>query len=63
MATMTLTCETMSALGISDADLTTPQLGGRAKQLLEPLLASSGFDMSRGIRVIRLAVMGYILEQ
>jgi hypothetical protein len=54
MPTLTLTAETLATLGVRRAQLVpTFTLDGRG--LVEALLVSRGFDMTRAVRVVELA--------
>jgi hypothetical protein len=62
--TLTLTLETLAAVGVSRDDLLQPALSSDAKRLLEALLTSRGFDVTRAVRVIELASgEGFVLAQ
>ena len=62
--TLTLTLETLAALGVSRGDLLQPVLSSDATRLLEALLVSRGFDISRAVQVIELASgEGFVLTQ
>jgi hypothetical protein len=61
--TLTVTRETLDALGVSAADLQEPTLTGHAKRGLEAILASRGFDVTRDIEVIVLPSGGVVLSQ
>jgi hypothetical protein len=64
MPTLTLALGTLEALGVSRADLDERVLGPDARRILEPLLASRGFDVTRTVHVIPLASGdGFILTQ
>jgi hypothetical protein len=61
--TITLTMDTLNALGVSLADLL-PILQRETVTLLEPLLASRGFDVTKDVRVVVLATGdGVVLTQ
>ena len=60
MPTLTLTLDTLAALGVSRDDLLQPVLSSDATRLLEPLLASRGFDISRAVQVIERAATGCV---
>ena len=63
MPTITLTRTTLEALGVSPDDLT-EAITAEAKRLLEPLLASRGFDVTRTVHVVELASGdGFVLTQ
>jgi len=61
MPTITLRPETLSGLGVPAADLREPTLTGHVKRALGALLASRGFDLTRDIRVVELALGGFLL--
>jgi hypothetical protein len=62
--TLTLTPETVDALGVAPADLLGPTLSASAGRLLQALLVSRGFDPSRTIHVSELADGGgFLLTQ
>jgi hypothetical protein len=62
--TLTLTLETLAALGISRDDLLQPAPSSDAKRRLEALLTSRGFDVSGAVRVIELTSgEGFVLMQ
>jgi hypothetical protein len=62
--TLTLTSETLGTLGIPRDDLLQPAPSSAAKQRLEALLTSRGFDVTRAVRVIELASgEGFVLTQ
>ena len=64
MLTLTVTRETLEALGVSSADLQQPSLTGHAKRSLEPMLASRGFDPARDIHlVVLVGGEGIVLTQ
>jgi hypothetical protein len=64
MPTLTVSRETLEALGVSYADLLGSSLTGHAKRSLEPMLASRGFDPARDIRLVVLASgEGVVLTQ
>jgi hypothetical protein len=61
---MTLTLETLAALDVSRNDLLEPVLSSDAKRVLEALLTSRGFDITRTVRVVELASgEGFVLTQ
>jgi hypothetical protein len=63
MPTITLTRTTLEALGVSPDDFT-GAIRAEAKLLLEPLLASRGFDVTRTVHVVELASgEGFVLTQ
>jgi len=63
MPTITLTRATLEALGVSPDDFT-GAITVEAKRLLEPLLASRGFDVTRTVHVVELANgEGFVLTQ
>jgi hypothetical protein len=63
MPTITLTCGTLEALGVSPEALTY-HLTRAETRLLEPLLAGRGFDIMRAISVVVLASgKGFVLSQ
>ena len=53
MPTLTLTFETLEPLGVRRAQLV-PVFTLEGRGLLEALLASRSFDMSRAVRVVKL---------
>jgi hypothetical protein len=63
MPTLTLTTETLATLGIRRQQLVpTFTLDGRG--LMDALLTSRGFDMSRAVRVVELASgEGFVFTQ
>jgi hypothetical protein len=62
--TLTLTLETLTALGVPRDDLLEPVLSSEAIRHLEALLTSRGFDVTRAVRVIELASgEGFVLAQ
>ena len=62
--TLTLTQETIKTLGIARADIVQAVLPANAKRLLEALLASRGFDVTRSVYVRELANgEGFLLTQ
>jgi hypothetical protein len=62
--TLALTWETLAALGVSRDDLLQPVLSSDATRLLEALLVSRGFDISRAVQVIELTSgAGFVLTQ
>jgi hypothetical protein len=63
MPTLTLTTETLATLGIRRQQLVpTFTLDGRG--LMDALLASRGFDLSRAVRVVELASgEGFVFTQ
>jgi hypothetical protein len=62
--TLTLTLGTLAALGVCRDDLLEPVLSSDATRLLEALLTSRGFDVTRAVRVIELATgEGFVLAQ
>jgi hypothetical protein len=63
MPTITLTAETMSALGVSEDDLRQSPLPGHARCALEAMLTARGFDMAKPIRTVELATGGFVLAQ
>ena len=64
MSTLTLTTGTADAVGVARADLREPTLSPSAGRLLEALLRSSGFDVTRAIHVSELADgAGFVLTQ
>jgi hypothetical protein len=52
--TVTLTRATLEALGVSPDHIITDQLRTADTRLLEPVLASRGFDVASPIRVVVL---------
>ena len=63
MPTITLTTDTLATLGIRPAQLV-PTFTLEGRGLLEALLASRGFDMTRAIRVVELtAGYGFVFTQ
>jgi hypothetical protein len=46
MPILTVTQETLEALGVSSADIQEPILTGHAKRSLDAMLASRGFDVA-----------------
>jgi hypothetical protein len=63
MPILTVTQETLEALGVSSADIQEPILTGHAKRSLA-MLASRGFDVASPIRVVVLATRdGVVLTQ
>ena len=64
MPTLTLTQETIDALGIARVDIIQAVLPASAKRLREALLASRGFDVTRSVYVRELANgEGFLLTQ
>jgi hypothetical protein len=64
MPILTVTQETLEALGVSSADIQEPILTGHAKRSLEAMLASRGFDVASPICVVVLATWdGVVLTQ
>jgi hypothetical protein len=55
MPTLTLTLDRAKALGVSQAELLDSTLAMDVKRLLEPMLASRGFDLTRTVHVVVLA--------
>jgi hypothetical protein len=56
--------DTLNALGVSLADLLPVVLQRETVTLLEPLLASRGFDVTRDVRIVALATgEGVVLTQ
>jgi hypothetical protein len=56
--------DTLAALGAFRDDLLQPVLSSDAMRLLEALLASRGFDISRAVQVIELTSgEGFVLTQ
>ena len=63
MPTLTVTRQTLEALGISAADLREPTPSGHAKRRLEAMLASQGFDLTGNIDAVVLPSGGVVLSQ
>jgi hypothetical protein len=63
MPTITLTPETLSALGLTEDDLRPSPLADHAKTVLGPMLTSRGFDLTRAIRTVELATGGFVVAQ
>jgi len=63
MPTLTVTRQTLEALGVSAADLREPTLTGHARRRLEAILASQGFDPTGDIDAVVLQSGGVILSQ
>ena len=61
MTAITLTREALLGLGISEAELRESTLTCHAKGVLEPLLASRGFDMIGDIGVVDLAIEAFVV--
>jgi hypothetical protein len=63
MPTVTLTTETLAALGVRREHLA-PIFTLEGRGLVEALLASRGFDMTRAVRVVELATgEGFVFTQ
>jgi hypothetical protein len=54
MPVLTLTMDSVEALGLSRDKLQQSTLGLDSKRRLEPMLASRGFDMTRTVHVVVL---------
>jgi hypothetical protein len=63
MPSLTVTREVFEALGVTMSDLREPTLAGHARSVLEPLLASRGFDIAREITFTVLADDSIVLTQ
>ena len=64
MPTITLTLETLDAVGVSYSDLQESTLAPDVTRVLEGMLVSRGFDVTRAVHVIVLATgEGVVLAQ
>ncbi len=61
MPTITLTLDTLKALGVRPIELLPGVLPPQTVQILEPTLVAHGFDMTRDVQIVVLAAGGGVV--